>query len=515
MGSLSRWAGAVFVAVAVGACLYASAGTAVAQRPTPVISDLKATPANVGSAGFTVVTATVSGAETCTLSSTKAVVGLPATFSCVGGSVEHGVRMPANKGRKALRYKLKLTAIGSSARRKANLAITVSPGAVPPAATAIAAGGQHSQTCALVSTGNVDCWGANYFGQLGDGSLISSDTPVEAIGITDPTQASVGGDHVCALLPTGQIDCWGSNEYGQLGNGITTGPDKCPFADPPAACSTEPVEVKGVTDASHVAAGGDQTCAVLSSGHVECWGLNGFGELGDGSVSGPETCGAFACSAAPVEVTGMSDPSQVSAGGNSTCALLSSGHVECWGSNQFDALGDGSAIGPEECGPYRIACSAAPVEVTGITDATQVSAGGGQTCVLLSTGHIDCWGRNGYGQLGDGSTEDSDVPVEVLGISEATQVSAGGDFTCALLSAGDVDCWGDGELGELGDGATSRSDTPLGTAGITDATQVSAGGDQACALLPAGQIDCWGANYDGQLGDGSTEDSDVPVEVGI
>ena len=456
MGSLSRWAGAVFVAVAVGACLYASAGTAVAQRPTPVISDLKATPANVGSAGFTVVTATVSGAETCTLSSTKAVVGLPATFSCVGGSVEHGVRMPANKGRKALRYKLKLSAIGSSARRKANLAITVSPGAVPPAATAIAAGGQHSQTCALVSTGNVDCWGANYFGQLGDGSLISSDTPVEAIGITDPTQASVGGDHVCALLPTGQIDCWGSNEYGQLGNGITTGPDECPFADPPAACSTEPVEVTGVTDASHVAAGGDQTCAVLSSGHVECWG-----------------------------------------------------------SNQFDALGDGSAIGPEECGPYRIACSAAPVEVTGITDATQVSAGGGQTCVLLSTGHIDCWGRNGYGQLGDGSTEDSDVPVEVLGISEATQVSAGGDFTCALLSAGDVDCWGDGELGELGDGATSRSDTPLGTAGITDATQVSAGGDQACALLPTGQIDCWGANYDGQLGDGSTEDSDVPVEVGI
>jgi alpha-tubulin suppressor-like RCC1 family protein len=513
MGPLWRRPGTVSAMVAVGACL--SAGAAGAQPSTPVISNFKATPASVGSAGFTVVTATVSSAEKCTLSSTKAVVGLPATVSCAGGNVERGVRMPANNGRKALRYTLKLTAIGSRAKRKANAVITVSRGALPPAATAIAAGGQHSQTCALLSTGDVDCWGANYFGQLGDGSLIGSDTPVEAIGVADPTQATVGGDHVCALLSTGHVDCWGYNEYGQLGNGITTGPDKCPFAEPPAACSPEPVEVTGVTDASHVTAGGDQTCAVLSTGHVECWGLNGFGELGDGSASGPETCGAFACSAAPVEVTGITDPSQVSAGGNQTCALLSSGHIDCWGSNQFGGLGDGSAIGPEECGPYRIPCSAAPVEVTGITDATEVSGGGGQTCALLSTGHIDCWGRNGYGQLGDGSTEDSDAPVEVSGISEATQVSAGGDFTCALLSTGDVECWGDGEFGELGNGATSRSDTPVDTAGITEATQVSAGGDQACVLLPTGQLDCWGANYDGQLGNGSTEGSDVPVEVGI
>ncbi len=508
----------VCAAIAVGACLCASVGTAVARGPTPVISNFKATPATVESAGFAVVTATVSGAAKCTLSSaaTKSVVGLPVTFSCAGGSVERGVRMPANSTRKARIYTLKLTALGSGASKAvAKATVTVSAGARPPAATAVDAGGQHSQTCAVLSTGAVDCWGANYYGQLGDGSLIGSDTPVEAIGTTGSTQATVGGDHVCALLPTGHAACWGYNEYGQLGDGITTGLDKCPFAEPPAACSPEPVEVTGITDPTQVSAGGDQTCALLPTGHIECWGLNGFGELGDGSASGPETCGAFACSAAPVEVTGITDPTQVSAGGDQTCALLPTGHVDCWGSNLFGQLGYGTATGPEECGPYRFACSAAPVEVTGITDATQVSAGGGQTCALLSTGHIDCWGRNGYGQLGDGSTEDSDVPAEVSGITDATAVTAGGDFTCALLSTGKVNCWGDGESGELGDGATSRSDTPVETSGITDATQVSAGGDQACALLPTGQIECWGANYDGQLGDGSTENADVPVEVGI
>ena len=188
-----------------------------------------------------------------------------------------------------------------------------------------------------LSGGKLKCWGGNYLGQLGDGTLINSDTPVEPIGITDAAQVSVGWEQVCVLLSTAHVDCWGGNSYGQLGNGSTTGPDKCSFAEPPVACSTEPVEVAGITDASSVTAGGDNTCARLSAGRVVCWGLNAFGGLGDGSATEAETCRSFACSTQPVEVAGATDPTQVSAGGDGACALLPTGHVECWGENLFGA----------------------------------------------------------------------------------------------------------------------------------------------------------------------------------
>lgn len=505
-------------AAAAAACLCSGVGAASASIPKPVISAYRSTPATVGSAGYAVLTATVSHATRCTLSApaAKPIAGLPVSFSCIGGTAERGVRLPANGTRKARLYTLKLTAFGYGiSKAVASTVVTVIPGPPPPGATAVDAGGQHSQTCGLLSNGKLRCWGGNYLGQLGNGTLISSDTPVEPVGISEPVQVSVGWEQVCARLSNAHVDCWGGNLYGQLGNGSTTGPDKCAFAQPPGACSTEPVEVTGVADASSVTAGGDDTCAQLQTGHVVCWGLNAFGGLGDGSATGPETCRGFSCSSVPVEVTGLADPIQVSAGGDGACALLPGGHIECWGENIGGELGDGTTIGPERCGPLEIPCSTAPVEVTGMTEATQVSSGGTQACALLSTSRVDCWGGNSYGQLGDGTSERSDVPVEVAGITEATSVSAGGDFTCALLSSGHVDCWGNGESGQLGNGSKSRAYTPVETLNITNAVAISAGGDQACALLATGQVDCWGSNYDGQLGNGSTETSYVPVEVGL
>ncbi len=364
-------------------------------------------------------------------------------------------------------------------------------------ATQISAGGQH--TCALLSGGHVDCWGSNSQGQLGDGGTGNSDTPVEVQGVSSATQVSAGGNHTCAVLSSGQIDCWGNDSEGELGDATV---------DPG---SDTPVEVQGISDATAVSAAtgaatlandlaaGEDTCARLSTGHIDCWGDNEEGRLGDPGIRNSDT---------PVEVQGIGNATEVSAGGRTTCALLSSGRIECFGTNLEGELGDGTPVSFDT-----------PLETLGLSDAKELDTGEFQTCALLSGGHIDCWGRNRYGQIGDATVgETQDTPVEVQGIGNATQISVGGEHTCALLSSGHVECWGQDEYGQLGNGATTREpqDTPVEVHGISSAIQISAGDRHTCALLSGGHIDCWGDDAEDQLGDDSQEfhaEQNTPVEV--
>jgi alpha-tubulin suppressor-like RCC1 family protein len=451
VGMLARTRRFVAALALASLCLCVSATAAAAKGPKPVISNFKAAPAGVASGGATTVTATVSGAKECTLSSNRAVVGLPATLSCEGGSVGSHLVMPANTGKKAAKYKLQLTAIASGGgKAKAKTTVAVSTGA-PRSGTGMAVGAGEGYACGLLSSGHVECWGGAGGGTLGDGTTTGPETctfgacstkPVEATGITNATQVAVGSGHTCALLSTGHVECWGNNENGALGNGTTTSSDT-------------PVEAKGITDAIQVTASSEHTCALLSTGHVECWGENSGGQLGDGIAAGPEQCGLFHyCSTTPVEATGITDATQVAAGNAHSCALLSTGHVECWGRNASGALGDGTTT-----------WSDTPLEATGITNATQVAAGNGYTCALLP-GSVDCWGNNASGQLGDGATTSADMAVPVSGIVGASQATAGSELTCALLSTGHVECWGENGLGQLGDGTTASSDTPVEVMGI-------------------------------------------------
>jgi alpha-tubulin suppressor-like RCC1 family protein len=351
-------------------------------------------------------------------------------------------------------------------------------------ATAIVAGTYHS--CALLSTGGLDCWGANFFGQLGNGTTTSSSIPVEVDGIANAIQIAAASDS-CALLSTGGVNCWGYNPDGELGDGMSTGPENCE----PSACSTMPVEVSGLTTATQVAAGQDHTCALLSTGGIDCWGSNAQGQLGNGTTTDSST---------PVPVSGIINATQIATGGLSSCALLSTGGIDCWGYNQNGELGDGNAIN-----------SPTPVPVSGITNATQLATGA--DCALLSTGGIDCWGYNGVGELGDGSTTDSYTPVAVSGITNATQVASNNNNSCATLSTGGIDCWGYNHDGQLGDGTTTESSIPVAVSGIADASAVAVGDLHSCALLSTGGIDCWGDNEFGALGNGTTEAGLIPVPV--
>ena len=162
--------------------------------------------------------------------------------------------------------------------------------------------------------------------------------------------------------------------------------------------------------------------------------------------------------------------------------------------------------------PGSPAGATAPPPLTGIT---QITSGAMHSCALLNSGSVRCWGDNGFGQLGNGTTRDASVPIAVAGITNAVAIDSASTSlsTCAVLATGGVRCWGRNHNGQLGNGTTTDSSAPVTVTSITDAVAISAGYSHTCALLADGTARCWGLNGSGQLGNGTTADSSTPVPV--
>jgi alpha-tubulin suppressor-like RCC1 family protein len=385
--------------------------------------------------------------------------------------------------------------------------------------------------CAVLSFGEVDCWGDNSNGELGNASTTNSDVPVAVkglggtgtlTGVASLASDSSGGgsDGYCAVLTSGAVDCWGDNSSGDLGNGTNVG-------------SHVPVAVEGLgrtgtlAGVANLVSGLGSYCAVLTSGAVDCWGDNYYGALGDGSTINSDV---------PVAVEGLGGTGTLTGVASlmsnhfSYCAVLTSGAVDCWGEN-FGALGNGSTTNSDF--PVAVEGLGGTGTLTGVVGlAGDLGAG---YCALLSSGTVDCWGRF---YLGNGTPTNSDFPVAVEGLGGtgtltgvasiiSENLGAGDDSAgyCAVLQTSGVDCWGNNSFGRLGNGSTTNSDIPVavegpggtgtltGVVGLVSGAEGDGGGYAICAVLSSGAIDCWGYNYYGELGNGSTTNSDVPVAV--
>jgi len=278
---------------------------------------------------------------------------------------------------------------------------------------------------------------------------VSFARPVAAATASPVVALSAGDEHTCALHADGVVQCWGSNTFGQLGN-------------PEVETTAVPVPVALPADAhvTAIATGAFHTCAVTQDHRVFCWGYNGGGSIGIGDM--PSQLSPALVTLAPTDAVA----SDVTAGGFTSCVLLSNGRAQCWGRNQYGEVGDGT-----------VALRNTPTPVVGIGDAVDIDAGTNHVCVLRSVGRAQCWGRSL-----DGRTADSTF-------ANVAQVSAGGAHTCLRTTVGALRCWGANTYGQL---------TPNNiSGGVSD---VATGGFHTCIASDGGVVVCWGEASFGQLG---------------
>ena len=350
------------------------------------------------------------------------------------------------------------------------------------------AGGSHA--CAQRSDHSLFCWGSNAFGQLGIGNTTNHSSPVQVTALgTSVTSVSAGNLHTCATKSNGTVWCWGSNANGQLGNGGTT--DR-----------SSPVRVTGLpTTAVEVSAGYSHTCARTSDGKLWCWGSDFFGQLGNGvSGSGHD-------SSTPLQVTSLgSTVVGVSAGGNFTCAVKTNGSLYCWGRDIEGQLGNGRQ------GPFLHYST--PQLVSGISSVAGVSAGVLHACARKTDNSAWCWGYNGYGEVGNGTTTNQTVPTQIM--TNTSNVSAGGYHTCARTGTSTARCWGRNSSRQIGDGSATNRLVPVTVTSLgSSVASVTAGQLFTCARRTNNSLACWGDNTSGQLGNGTTNAESCPVAVSM
>ncbi|HEV3050786.1 MAG TPA: Ig-like domain-containing protein, partial [Longimicrobium sp.] len=325
-------------------------------------------------------------------------------------------------------------------------------------------------SCGISTAGVLYCWGERSSGTGAPPTIV----PRPYVALNDRVYTQLADRGVCMLDQQGNVKC-------QLGT-TTTGP----FAFISGSSST--------------------VCMLDAAGAAYCWGFGNLGQVGQGSRQNAPN---------PTAVAGGRTYTTIASGNTHSCARTPAGEVYCWGLNTSGQLGLGTTTGPDGCGlTSSIPCSQTPRLVLGGLTFRSIGMGGTHSCGVATDGSVWCWGSNGSGQLGDGTTTSSSVPVRVTGVSNLKAITGSDSHTCGIAQDDSVWCWGENGDGQLGTGNTTDSLVPVQVSGGLRASVISALGANTCAISTAGSTWCWGNNETGAVGDGTSgNDRPVPTRV--
>jgi hypothetical protein len=348
-------------------------------------------------------------------------------------------------------------------------------------------GGGQAHTCAVTNDNRGYCWGANWAGQLGDGTTNASLVPQAVVGGLAFQTIAVGSSHTCALTTAGDVYCWGANVYGERGDGT-------PPSGNPSNIAVAPVRVVGGLTWTAVTTDLEYTCGLATTGQAYCWGRWRQGAGGNSTPLPVDTNLTF---------------TTLHAGQGHACGLTAAGEAYCWGNDYYGQIGDSG-------GPSSPFANAATRVRTSLTF-TAIAPSEDHTCAIATTGTGYCWGKNDIGQLGDSTLTNNLAPSRVAGGFTWTRLAGGAQHTCGISGANaQAYCWGRGYEGQNGNGTFG----PFGVANwpryverLHRYQSLAAGFSHTCGVREDGAALCWGDNAAGQLGTGTTTPSAVPVRV--
>lgn len=366
---------------------------------------------------------------------------------------------------------------------------TTTPPVVPMPALAagviMASGATH--TCITDGASQAFCWGDNQYGELGRADTVSPRPSAGGVGGGVVFNSITAGQwFTCGLTSAGQAYCWGINNYGQLGDGTTVN-------------KSIPTAVNTALSFVSLSAGWDHVCGLTSSGAAYCWGRNNNGQLGDGTTSDKAT---------PVTTNGGVLFARLVAGNHFSCGLTSAGAAYCWGDNTYGQLGDATNSQRN-----------APTAVSTAFVFTDISAGQSHTCAIKSGGSGYCWGSNSYHNINSSVTASFNVPTAISTGTKLSSILAGADHSCALNLDSTPLCWGRDDYAQNGVGTNGPDVTvPTEVWGSPVYTSLSIGlGGHSCGSDGPNAY-CWGSNHFGEIGDGTVSGSpthNVPTLVSM
>ena len=342
----------------------------------------------------------------------------------------------------------------------------------------ISAGYYHS--LAICEDQTVGAWGFNSVGQLGDGTQMNKQYPIQVNGLSGVMTVSGGGIHSLFLKNDSTVWVCGSNSYGQLGDGTFI-------------TKKTPIKVSNLSGISGISAGEHYSLFLKNNGTVWVCGSNSYGQLGDGTQLNKTI---------PEQVGSLSGIVAVSASSTHSLFLKNDGTVLACGYNNYGQLGDGT-----------LSDKIIPVQASGLSGIIAISAGVSHSLFLKDDGTVWACGYNNSGQLGDGTQQKKTTPVQTIGLSGIVAISAGKAHSLFLKSDSTVWACGWNTLGQLGDGTQSDQIIPIQVSSLYGIIAISAGYRHSVFLKNNGTAWSCGHNLYGQLGDGTTIDKGIPVKT--